>query len=160
MPNNAAQRRFVEIDITPWTGETPDEMLALGAGEYSVQQAKDIVQLFAEVSTSCDVDAFIQGFTEDSVTSFNDRHDIVGRAALREFMAPRFAAFARPGADFLCRKRLRSLSGNIFGVIWVNHWRNPTTGELRQAKGVEFWAMRSGLIARWDASIVDWKLPA
>lgn len=154
--NDIPPRPYADIDISPWAGATPDDMLALGAREYSVERAKAIVQFFAEVSTSCDVDHFMTGFTDNAVVSFNDTADITGQAAIRAFMAPRFAHFGRPGSGFLCRKQLRALNGNLFGVIWVNHWREPETGREMRAKGFEYWMMEQGRIARWDASITAW----
>jgi len=71
-------------------------------------------------------------------------------------MAPRFAHFGAPNTGFLCRKVLRSLSGPVFGVVWVNHWADPETGEAKRSKGVEFWLMRDDMIARWDASFNAW----
>jgi len=71
-------------------------------------------------------------------------------------MAPRFAYFGAPNTGFLCRKVLRSLSGPVFGVVWVNHRADPETGEAKRSKGVEFWLMRDDMIARWDASFNAW----
>lgn len=158
MPDVAAPIDFAATDIGPWTGNTPDEVLAAGAREYSVGQAKAIVQRFAEVSTSCDIDTFLSGFTEDCVVSFNEQAEIRGHGALRALMAPRFARFSAPGTRYLCRKALRSLTGNIFGVIWINHWIDPDTRKTMRSKGIEFWMMRDGRIARWDASIVAWPI--
>jgi hypothetical protein len=73
-------------------------------------------------------------------------------------MAPRFEYFGRSGTGFLCRKVLRSLNGPLFGVIWINHWADPETGAPRRSKGVEFWMMRGGRIARWDASFNAWAI--
>jgi hypothetical protein len=156
--NAPATSPHATIDITPWTGETPDEILALGAREYSVAQAKAIVAHFADVSTSCHLDTFIHGFTEDNVTALGEEAGVTGRAALSRLMASRFDYFARPGTGFLCRKVLRSLNGPVFGVVWVNHWSDPETGQPKRSKGVEFWEMRDGLIARWDASINAWAI--
>jgi len=158
--NDAPRAAYADIDITPWTGATSDEMLALGAREYSVAKAKAIVQLFAEVTTSLDVDRFVAGFTENSVTSFNEHPDIIGQAALRAFMTPRCAYFGRPGGNYLCRKVLRALNGNVFGVVWVSHWHEPDTGRAMCAKGLEYWSMDDGRIARWDASGTSWPIAA
>ena len=158
MPDTNQTAGFAAIDITPWSGETPDEVLAAGAREYSVAEAKAIVRRFAEVTTSCDADAFVQGFTEDCVVSYNEHANITGREALRAFMAPRFAGFERPEVRFLCRKVLRSLTGNVFGVIWVNHWIDAKTQKPMRSKGLEFWNMRDGRIARWDAALWAWRM--
>jgi ketosteroid isomerase-like protein len=156
MPDAVMPANFTTIDIGPWTGATPDEVLAVGAREYSVAKAKSIVAHFAAVSTSCDMDTFLGGFTEDCVVSFNEQAEIRGHDGLRALMAPRFARFSSPGTEYVCRKALRSLCGNLFGVIWVNHWIDTETHKTMRSKGIEFWTMRDGRIARWDASIVAW----
>ena len=121
-------------------------------------EAKAIVQRFAEVSTSCDIDVFLSGFTDDCVVSFNEHAEIRGHDGLRVLMAPRFARFSAPSAAFLCRKVLRSLTGNVFGVVWINHWIDPDSRKAMRSKGLEFWTMRKGLIARWDASVLGWPI--
>jgi hypothetical protein len=156
VPDQVLQTDFATIDLGPWTGATPDDVLAAGAREYTVAQAKDIVSRFAAVSTSCDIDTFVSGFTEDCSVSFNEHAGMVGHAALRAFMAPRFARFSAPGANYLCRKVLRSLTGNVFGVIWINHWIDEESRRTMRSKGIEFWIMKDGRIARWDASITAW----
>ena len=108
MPDTNQAAGFAALDITPWSGETPDDVLAVGAREYSVAEAKAIVRRFAEVTTACDVATFVQGFTEDCVVSFNEHAEVKGHDALHRFMAPRFAGFDRPETQFLCRKVLRS----------------------------------------------------
>ena len=159
--NDAPRAAYAGIDILPWTGATTDETLALGAREYSVPQAKAIVQFFAEVTTSLDVDRFVAGFTENSVTARDEHPDIIGQAALRAFMAPRFVHFGRPGTNYHCHKVLRALNGNVFGVIWVIHWQEPDTGRAMRGKGLEYWMMDDGRIARWDAaSTTSWPIAA
>ncbi len=158
MPDIVTQQDYAAIDLTPWAGATPDETLALGAGEYSVAEAKTIVQHFAEVSTSCDIDNFLSGFTKDCVVSFNEQANLVGHEAVRGLIGPRMARFSAPGTQYLCRKVLRSLMGNVFGVIWINHWLDPDTRKPMRSKGLEYWVMRKGLIERWDASITAWPI--
>jgi hypothetical protein len=158
IPDTGHAADFAAPDITPWSGETPDDVLAIGVREYSVAEAKAIVRRFAEVTTSCDVDAFVAGFTDDCVVSFNEHADITGHEALRTFMMPLFAGYGRPEVRFLCRKVLRSLTGNVFGVIWVNHWIDAKTRKAMRSKGLEYWIMRDGRIARWDAAVWAWRL--
>lgn len=146
----------VAMDTLLWAGETPDDVLELGARKYSVADARAIVRRFADVTTSLDVDAFVSGFTADSVTAFNQHPEIRGREGLRAFMKPRFARLAEEGSNYLCRKILRSLSGNVFGVIWLSEWRDTRTDQQMQQKGCEFWVMDEGRIARWDAAAFAW----
>jgi ketosteroid isomerase-like protein len=143
-------------DITPWTGETSDSVLKTGAGEYSVAEARAIVSRFAEVTTSLDINTFVQGFTEDCIVSFNEHAEMKGREAVRQFMGPRWDHLAAPGSGFICRKALRSLTGNVFGVIWLNDWVDAKAGRPMRSKGVEFWVMKDSRIARWDCSGTVW----
>jgi nuclear transport factor 2 (NTF2) superfamily protein len=142
------------MDVSVWTGETSDSNLALGASEYSLEEAKGIVKLFAEVTTTRNVDDFIQGFTEDCITNFNE-FTIIGRENLKTFTANNFSKFPD---NFVCQKTLRSLNGNVFGVIWVNNWSDADTGKTYRSKGVEFWVMENSKIKRWDASLVRWEV--
>ena len=145
-------------DITPWTGETPDSVLESGASEYSVAEARAIVARFAEVTTSLDINTFVQGFTEDCIVSFNEHAEMNGREAVRQLMGPRFDHLAAPGSEFICRKALRSLTGNVFGVIWLNNWVDAKAGRPMRSKGVEFWVMKESRIARWDCSSTAWPI--
>ena len=71
-------------------------------------------------------------------------------------MGPRFEHLAAPGSDFVCPKALRSLTGNIFGVIWLNDWVDTKAKQRMRSKGVEFWVMQKGQIARWDCCVCAW----
>ena len=44
--------------------------------------------------------------------------------------------------DFVCRIRLRAISGHVPGVVRVNEWIDPATGRQMHSQGVEFWLMR------------------
>lgn len=133
---------------------TDDDVLEAGTSVIGVDEARALVKLFADVTTSRDPDAFVAGFTEDSITWFPPQPEVRGRKALRDFMAGGFGAF---GDDFVCTKSLRTISGNVLGVTWVNSWTHRKTGEPMTARGVEFWIMRDGKIARWDCAQVAWK---
>ena len=134
---------------------TDDAVLAAGVSVISVKDARALVKLFADVTTSRDADAFCAGFTEDCVTWFPPQPELHGRKALRDFMAAGFAAF---GDDFVCTKSLRTISGNVLGVTWVNTWTHRKSGALMRARGVEFWILRDARIARWDCSQTVWKV--
>ncbi|MDX2203560.1 MAG: nuclear transport factor 2 family protein [Hyphomicrobiaceae bacterium] len=128
---------------------TDDEVLAAGATEISLQDARALVRLFAEVTTSQDVDAFVSGFTEECVVHFAPAPLIHGREALRHHMATFFTSQRR---GFVCKKSLRALNGNVLGVTWTNRWTDASTGKAMGSYGTEFWILRGNLIARWDAA--------
>lgn len=142
------------MHIESITGETSDADLAGGTSVYSVEQAKRIVEAFARTTSEQDVEAFVQGFTEDCVVQFPTAPTVVGHDALRRLMAGFFSKEGR--LDFVCHKRLRAISGNVLGVVWFNDWIDARTRQHRQSKGVEFWVMRGERIARWDACTASW----
>ena len=117
---------------------TQDEMLDAGSSIFTIEKARALVELFAQVTTSRDADAFVEGFTEDCVVRFNTS-GISGRDELRDFMSARFEKF---GEDYKCEKMLRAISGNVLGVAWLSTWKDETSGEMQQGRGSEFWIMR------------------
>jgi hypothetical protein len=108
------------------------------------------------VTTSLDINAFVQGFTEDCIVSFNEQAEMRGRESLRQLMGPRFDHLAASGSGFIRRKALRSLTSNIFGVIWLNNRVDAKARRPKRSRGVEFWVMKDSRIARWDCSSTAW----
>jgi hypothetical protein len=136
-----------------FTGSTSDSDLAAGAAVYSIQHAKKIVQTFAEVTTSRDVEAFAQGFTEDCVVHYPPFSVATGHDGLKRIMTRLFSGSME---GFVCHKTLRSISGSVLGVVWISEWIDPQSTKRVYQKGVEFWEMRGDRIARWDAATTTW----
>jgi ketosteroid isomerase-like protein len=160
-PWNAAPphsfRGFTEqeehMDIGVLTGVTDDADLEGGPSVFSVDHAKTLVALFARTTTNRDLEGFLAGFTDDCIVQYPPSPTVYGKAALR----PMIQAFMTADREqFVCEKRLRSISGNVLGVIWINRWLERKTGKRKITKGVEFWTMRGNQIARWDASSTTW----
>jgi nuclear transport factor 2 (NTF2) superfamily protein len=136
---------MVQPELTDYTDESA---LNAGSAVISVEKAKALVALFARVTTSRDAQTFAQGFTEDCVVRFNNK-ELRGRDQVRDFMA---SSFSRLSDSYKCEKTLRSISGNVLGVTWLDTWKDPKTKELMKGRGSEFWIMRGDQIARWDAA--------
>ncbi len=134
--------------------QTDDAVLECGATVYSVAQARAIVKRMAEVTSSKDPDAFANGHTEDCVVGFVQGPMLVGRRALRDFMAGRFGP---DRVDYVCEKTLRTLNGNVFGVQWENRWTDRDTGKKIRTRGIEIWVMRGEQVARWDGAVNAWE---
>ncbi len=128
---------------------TDDDDLAAGASLIGLQHAKELVQHFAEVTTSKDVEAFLAGYTDDCVVQYGQFPVMHGKDALRPFVEQMFSPRLQ---DFVCRKILRCLSGNVLGVMWLATWTDAKSGKRKTGRGLEFWLMRGDKIARWDAS--------
>lgn len=134
---------------TELVNSTNDNELNAGASTISVAKAKALVDLFARVTTSRNIDDFVNGFTEDCVFRFNCSPEMRGRNALREYMAARLSKYPE---SYRCDKTLRSISGNILGVEFVSTWIDKETSKPMMGRGSEFWIMRGDEIARWDAT--------
>ncbi len=142
------------MNVEEHSGITSDADLAAGTSVFSIERAKRIVETFARVTTSQDADAFVSGFTENCVVHYPPDAVLRGRQALHERMSRFFSSGKK---DFTCNKRLRSISGNVLGVVWINEWTDAGTGKRMNSKGVEFWTMSGERIARWDAATAVWE---
>jgi nuclear transport factor 2 (NTF2) superfamily protein len=102
---------------------------------------------------SADVRAMLACFTEDCVVRFGEQPEISGLDALERFLRARMAR----QRDYGLRKTLRAVQGNVIGVEWHGWWQDARTGSKMEGKGLEFWTMRDGKIAVWDAAFNVWE---
>lgn len=114
---------------------TPDEARAL---------VKHVEGLFMPWN----IDALVDGFTEDCVVRFGSLPEFRGRAALRAF----FEARSRRQQDYRLTKQLRTLDGARLTNVWDGSWRDAETGAAMTGFGIEVWTMREGRIAAWEAA--------
>lgn len=136
---------------------TDDAVIASAASDIPLAEARRLVALFAEVTTSKDVDRFLAGFTDDCVVRFGRFPTMRGKQQLRPFVESMFSPRL---TDFICRKTLRTLSGNVIGVTWISEWVDANSGKRKSGRGFEFWIMRDEQIARWDAAFNSWDASA
>jgi nuclear transport factor 2 (NTF2) superfamily protein len=95
-----------------------------------------------------DVDRIVAGYTDDVVIRFADFPEMRGIDAARAFLDARFAR----QLGYQLRKRLRAVDGNVIGNSWEGTWTDARTGKSMQGRGVEFWTMRDGKVAEWEAA--------
>ena len=119
--------------------QTSDDVIASGVSDISVQEARDLVKLFAEVTTSKNVDEFLSGFTDDSVVQYGKFPQMTGKGQFRSFVEQMFSPRLK---DFVCTKSLRTLNGNVLGGTWNATWVDAKTGKAKAGRGFEFWIMR------------------
>jgi ketosteroid isomerase-like protein len=133
---------------------TDDAVLAHGATTtMTVEKTRALVKMFADVTASPDIEAFLSGFTDDCVVWYPPDRPMQGKPALREFLSKRANR-----SDFTCTKQLRTINGNVLGVTWVSQWVDPNAGTRHERRGVEFWIMRGEQIARWDCSTTTYPI--
>jgi len=100
-----------------------------------------------------DVDALVNGFTEDCVFRFAEQPEQRGRPALRRFFAARLSR----QKDYRLAKTLLALDGNRLANLWEGAWEDARTGKPMRGRGLEVWTMRDGMIAVWDAAFNVWE---
>ena len=103
-----------------------------------------------------DVEGILAGFTDDVVIRFAELPEVKGKEAAEKFLRTRFAR----QKDYKLRKRLRALDRNIVGNFWDGTWTDTKTGKAMQCIGTEFWTVRGGKIALWEATINIWEVGA
>jgi nuclear transport factor 2 (NTF2) superfamily protein len=102
---------------------------------------------------SGDVARMLEGFTDDCIVRFAEQPEMVGKPALEAFLRARMA---RQGG-YRLSKTLRAVDGDIVGVEWAGSWTDTGTGVAMAGKGLEFWTIRDGRIAIWDAGFNVWE---
>ena len=78
---------------------TDDAVVASGVSDISLAEARRLVALFADVTTSKDVERFLGGFTDDCVVQFGHFPTMRGKQQLRPFVESMFSPRLK---DFVC----------------------------------------------------------
>ena len=117
--------------------------------EWALKLVQDVEKAFA----SADVDWIVGGYTDDVVIRFADLPEIRGKAAAEKFLRARFAR----QRNYRLRKVLRMLEGNMLGNFWDGSWEDTKTGKTMLGRGTEFWTIRGGKIALWEATFNVWE---
>lgn len=142
----------MQLELVP---ETNDATLEAGATDLTVQEARGLVDLFARVTTSRNVEDFLSGFTDDCVVCYGGFAEMRGKESFRPFVQEMFSDKLK---DFSCEKSLRCLNGNVIGGTWDTTWTDAESGKKKAGRGFEFWIMRGKKIARWDAAFNYWSV--
>ena len=100
-----------------------------------------------------DVEALVNGFTEDCVVRFSELPERRGRGALRELLTARLAR----QKSYSLKKTCLALEGNVLANVWEGTWEDRDTGKPMAGRGIEVWTMRDGKIAVWDAAFNVWE---
>lgn len=134
--------------------DTAPETVAFPKGEdaWTQAQADALLRVVEDIFHRRDIDALVAGFTEDCVVRFSEQPEFTGREALRALFAARFAR----QKNYRLRKTNRMLKGNMLGNVWTGSWEDSETGARKEGFGVEFWTMKDGIIAVWEASFSVW----
>ena len=124
-----------------------------GETAWTKEQANALLRLVEEMFHRRDVDALVNGFTEDCVFRFAEQPEQHGRDALRRFFTARFSR----QSGYRLKKTLMALEGNALTNFWEGTWEDTRTGKAMVGRGLEVWRMRDGMIAVWDAAFNIWE---
>lgn len=118
-----------------------------GRNPRTIEEARAIVAHVEKLFMPWNIDALVEGFTQDCEVRFGNVQ-LRGRDALRAF----FQARSARQRNYRLRKRLRAFAGDMLTNIWEGEWEDAQTGAGMKGFGVELWVMREGKIAVWEAA--------
>jgi nuclear transport factor 2 (NTF2) superfamily protein len=117
------------------------------------EQALALVKAAERDFAAGNVDGIVAGYTDDVVIRFADVPEIRGKAQAEKFLRARFAR----QKNYRLTKVLRMLEGNMLGNYWDGEWEDARTGKQMVGRGTEFWTLRNGKIAVWEATFNVWE---
>ena len=124
-----------------------------GGGRWSRTQADALLRAVEDMFHRRDIDALVNGFTEDCVFRFAEQPEQRGRKALRAFFTARLSR----QKNYQLKKTLMALEGNVLANLWEGTWEDAKTGRPMTGRGLEVWTMRDGMIAMWEAAFNVWE---
>ena len=114
----------------------------------TAEEARAFVKHVESLFMPWNIDALVDGFTEDCVVRFGTVPEFRGRDALRAF----FKARSSKQNGYRLTKQFRSLMNDTIANVWDGEWRDAESGVAMHGYGVEVWLMREGKIAVWEAA--------
>jgi nuclear transport factor 2 (NTF2) superfamily protein len=118
------------------------------ANPRNEEEARAVVKHVESLFMPWNVDAIVDGFTDDCVVRFGDIPEFRGKEALRAF----FVARSKRQKGYRLTKQFRVLMGDTVANYWDGWWEDAQTGEKMTGRGVEIWKFRDGKIAVWEAA--------
>ena len=122
-------------------------------GEISRDVAERMVREAERAFGSADITAILDIFTDDVVIRFADIPEIHGKADAERFLRARFAR----QRNYKLSKSLRMVESDRIGNLWDGEWDDAQTGQKMRGRGIEFWTVRDGKIALWEAVFNVWR---
>ncbi len=122
-------------------------------GEISRDVAERMVREAERAFGSADITAILDIFTDDVVIRFADIPEIHGKADAERFLRARFAR----QRNYKLSKSLRMVESDRIGNLWDGEWDDAQTGQKMRGRGIEFWTVRDGKIALWEAVFNVWQ---
>jgi nuclear transport factor 2 (NTF2) superfamily protein len=114
----------------------------------SIEEARAFVKHVESLFMPWNIEALVDGFTEDCIVRFGTLPEFRGHHDLRSFFTTR----SRRQKNYRLTKQLRTLMGDTLTNVWDGAWEDAETGTPMKGFGIEVWAMRDGRIAVWEAA--------
>ncbi|GAA5150131.1 hypothetical protein GCM10023321_15000 [Pseudonocardia eucalypti] len=107
---------------------------------------------YEKLFSNGDVEAILEGFTDDVEVHYASFPPFAGKDRLREMLQQRFATMR----DYRLSKRLEVLCPPHFVSSWTGSWIDIHTNEQMTLFGLELLTVRDGKFSRWTASVSSW----
>ena len=114
----------------------------------TAEEARAFVKHVESLFMPWNIDALVDGFTDDCIVRFGTLPEFRGHEALRAF----FTGRSSKQKNYRLTKQFRTLMGDTITNSWEGSWQDTETGLAMKGFGVEVWVMRDGRIAVWDAA--------
>jgi nuclear transport factor 2 (NTF2) superfamily protein len=113
-----------------------------------IMDAREFVKSVESLFMPWNIDALVDGFTDDCIVRFGTVPEFRGREALHAF----FEARKAKQKGYRLKKEFRSLMDDTITNVWDDEWEDATSAVAMRGFGVEVWVMRDGKIAIWEAA--------
>lgn len=119
-----------------------------GRNPRTIEEAREFVKYVESLFMPWNIDALVEGFTDDCIVRFGTVPEFQGRAALRAF----FKARSAKQKGYRLKKQFRTLMNDTMTNVWSGEWEDADSRVPMRGVGVEVWVMRDGKIAIWEAA--------
>jgi nuclear transport factor 2 (NTF2) superfamily protein len=119
-----------------------------GCNPRTEDEARAFVAHVESLFMPWNIEALVDGFTEDCIVKFGDLPEMRGKLDLLEL----FFSREERQKDYRLTKEFRALMGDKIANYWEGWWEDRLTGKRMHGRGVEVWTMRDGKIAVWEAA--------
>ena len=112
------------------------------------EEARALVKYVESLFMPWNIDALVDGFTDDCIVRFGTVPEFRRRDVLRAF----FEARSAKQKSYRLKKEFRALVNDTMTNVWQGEWQDADSGIPMRGFGVELWVMRDGKIAIWEAA--------
>lgn len=121
--------------------------------EISYAEATRLVKEAETAFANADIESILASYTSDIIIRFADFPEMRGKEEAKRFLMARFAR----QKNYQLQKTLRMVMGNMIGNSWEGTWQDVVTGKQMRGFGTEFWTLRDGKLAHWEATFNVWE---